>query len=417
VVCVLVTTALVRSTPTAAQDAFVIFQDNFTNNDNGWEVVGGDDTSNLFVGSGVLRFSTEEEGYANWVVPQVTVPDDIDVQVTAEAIDPDDSGNWNFAVILRADTRGSDASFYHFGVGGDGSYEFSIRRKNPESYAESIDRGAIEGFDPSEPFDLRVVAKGDAFAFYVNDEEVSTFTDSSISTDPDHEKYLGFMVGTYAGVTKNEIEFSSLIVTSADNITIDNNGGDPDALLSDNFSDDNPNQWVLGTFTNSAASIADNHLTIQITKDNFFGYTWPETKLPQDIDVTVNAINPDPDEGTAWGYGIGYRGYDEDEQKVFYLFEVQGTGKFAVTAQKGGTILNTLLNGTVSNFDGSVENELRVVVRGNTHTFYVNGKRVGTARDSSLEEQSDYYLLLEGGTFEGLNNFSAEFSNLIVKAP
>ncbi|MBX3080698.1 MAG: hypothetical protein KF716_03625 [Anaerolineae bacterium] len=416
VLCVVMTSAFVRSTPASAQDSFVIFQDDFRNNDNGWEVVGGTDTSKLFVGDGVLRFSTEKEGYANWAVPDVTVPDDIDVQVTATVIDPDSSGNWNFALILRADTRDSDASFYHFGVGGDGSYEFSIRRKNPENYAENIKSGKISGFNVNRPIKLRVLAQGDTFAFFVNGKQVDTFKDSSVSTDADTEKYLGFMVGTYSGVERNEVEFTDLLVMSADSATV-NNGGDPDALLNETFPDDNPNEWILGTFTNSKSSISDNTLTVQITKDNFFGYTWPKTKFPEDLDITVNVINPDPEAGDAWGYGIGYRGYDEDDEKTFYLFEVQGTGKFAVTAQKGGTVLDTLIKGTVSNFDGSAENVLRVVVRGNTHNFYVNGKKVGSAQDSTLDQKTDYYLLLEAGTFEGQNSISANFSNLVVKAP
>ena len=419
IACIVTTSILIKSTPVAAQDGLVIFQDDFQNNDSGWEVIGGSDSSSMFVGNGVLRFSTEKEGYANWVLPEVTVPDDIDASVTASVIDPDSSGNWNFAMILRADTRDDQASFYHFGVGGDGYYEFSIRRKNPENYAESIKRGEISGFDVAEPIELRVVAKGSDFAFYVNGEQVDAFTDDSVSNDPDTEKYLGFMVGTYSGVPRNEVEFSDLSVKSSDSVTIDNgnNGGDPDALLSEDFPDDNPNNWILGTFTNTKTSIANNNLVLQINKDNFFGYTWPETKVPEDIDVTVTVVNADPEAGDAWGYGIGYRAYDEGKEKTFYLFEVQGSGKFAVTAQTGSKILDTLLNGTVANFDGSAENTLRVVVRGSAQSFYVNGKKVGSAQDSSLDQKSDYFLLLEAGTFEGQNTVTANFSNLVVKAP
>jgi hypothetical protein len=418
VVGIVMTSALVRSTPAAAQGGLVIFEDTFQNNDNGWEVVDGGDSSSLTVGDGVLRFSTEKEGYANWVLPEVTVPDDIDATVTANVINPDKSGNWNFAMILRADTRDSDASFYHFGIGGDGAYEFSIRRKNPENYAESIKRGEVSSFDLSEPIELRVVAKGSSFAMFVNGEQVDTFEDDSVSNDPDTEKYLGFMVGTYSGVERNEVEFSDLSVKSADSVTIDNGGKtDPDAILSETFPDDNPNGWVLGTFTNTKTSIADNALVVQINKANFFGYTWPETAFPEDVDITVNVLNPAPEDGDAWGYGVGYRGYQDGDEKTFYLFEIQGTGKYTVTAQTGGKILDTLINGTVANFDGSVENELRVVVRGNSHSFYVNGKKVGSAQDSSLDQKSDYLVLLEAGTFEGQNTVTANFTNLVVKAP
>jgi hypothetical protein len=401
-----------------AQDSgFLILEDQFQDNSLGWEFVGTETNTALAVEDGKLRLSTLTAGFASWAVPEVTVPDNIDVQVGATVISPASSGNWNFGVIIRADTRDSTSSFYHFGVAGNGTYEFSIRRKGAQSYAEVLNRGDIEGFNARRPFRLRVTAVGNRFTYTINGREVGRFEDVGLESEPDVEKYVGLMVGTYENVRRNVVDFTNLQIFAAegeagnDTITVVT---DPNTIFADDFAA-NTNGWRESKTENSVVEVGDGKLTIELLKENFIVYTWPNTKMPADIDVTVTVQNPDAATGAEWGYGIGYRGYDDGEQKTFYLFEVRRSGTYAITTQNGGKVLETLITGRVRNFDASAAHELRVVVKGDTHNFYVDGRKVSTVEDSSLTAQEDYFLILEAGTFADMPTMKAEFSNLVVK--
>jgi hypothetical protein len=399
-----------------AQD-FLLFEDKFDSNDLGWESVGTDTSTKLEVGEGVLRLSTLTEGFASWAVPEITVPDNIDVQVTVNVISPASSGNWNFAILLRADTRDSTTGFYHFGIAGNGTYEFSVRRKGAESYAEVIDRGNIQGFNARRPFRLRVVAQGDTFVYSINNREVGTFTDDSLEGDPTTEKYIGLMSGTYENVRRNVVEFRDLQVFAMEGETVNTeNGNTTGVLLEDQFEASNPNGWREGNTDQSRVNVGDNKLTIEILKDNFIAFTYPDTKFPADVDITVTALNPDPDTSAEWGYGVGYRGYQDGDTKTFYLFEVRGSGKYTVTTQNGGKVLETLITGTVRNYDPAATIEMRVVAKGDTHEFYVDGRKISTVQDDSLDTQDDYFIILEAGTFKDMPTMTAEFSNMIIKA-
>jgi hypothetical protein len=279
---------------------------------------------------------------------------------------------------------------------------------------ETVREGQIAGFNAAATFRLRVVAQRDTFTFYVNGVQVDTLTDSSISNDPDTEKYLGLMVGTYKDGKRNTVAFSDLSVASASASV----GSDPppDALFAESFADDNPNGWGVGKGETYAVSILNNALMMQVTKADTFIYSWPAKQVPEDVDITVAVQLNEADTGNAWGYGIGYRGYEEQESRTFYVFEVQGDGQFAVSTYVRAKRAKTLINGKITGFDPAALNELRVVVRGRTHSFYVNGKKVGTVQDASLKTRETFLVLLELAVYEGSNNVTASFTKLNIKA-
>lgn len=397
----------------------VLFQDPFEDNANGWEAVGDPDAVSVDVSNGTLTFTTQREGYAGWATPDVTLPDNITVEVKAKVNRPARSGNWNFGVVIRSETRASSTSFYHFGIAGNGTYEFSVRPKDPKTYADVIERGKIAGFRATSQFTLQITAADNTFTFTINGTEVGQWEDDTLS-DPSSEKYMGLMVGTYEGVDRNEVEFSDLVVYVGEGGGSNGGGGGGEELLSDTFRNNN-NNWNVGRSSDSNVAIRGGQLRIDISKENLIRWTYPEQMFPADLDVTVKAQMITDSAGTGWGYGIGLRGYestlkDGKATKDFVLCEMRGNGSMYLTTQNGGNILETLLSKRVRNFDPSGENEIRFVVRGTTFECYLNGDLIATAEDVTMEEQDEYLVLLEAGTFKDETDVSVVFTDFVAVA-
>ncbi len=106
--------------PAEAQTARrLLFEEIFGGNYSGWEL--GSTTGSFNVTQNAVTIEVGEESKAVWITPALTVPDDIEIEVEARAIEPDSSGNWNLAVLLRVSSRDLNSTFYHFGVAGNGT--------------------------------------------------------------------------------------------------------------------------------------------------------------------------------------------------------------------------------------------------------------------------------------------------------
>ena len=82
------------------------------------------------------------------------------------------------------------------------------------------------------------------------------------------------------------------------------------------------------------------------------------------------------------GYGVSFRHIDES----FYFFELSGAGSFRL--RKNEAKWTTLIDWTPhpAILTGKRTNALRVVAKGNTFTFHVNGAKVGALSDSSFPD-------------------------------
>ncbi len=393
--------------PAAAQgNRRLLFEETFGGNYSGWKEAVTLGTSS--VTRNAVRLEVAEEGVAAWITPALTVPQDIEVEVEARVINPDRSGNWNLAVLLRASSRDPKGTFYHFGVAGSGWWEFSVRRPNPTQYADSIARGRLVDFNPNRAIQLLVVANGSTFTFYVNNRLIRQFTDTTLPNTPERETYFGLMAGTYEGVSQHTVEFRKIAIYEV---------ARQRASLRDTFPDGNPNGWGVGRSSNSDVRIENNSLVFDVLKGNTLSWSQSDRRFPQDIDVSVEAINDVPNPSSEWSYGLGLRAYKEGEDTFFYLFEVRGTGEFTFTAQRGGTVIKTLINRTrIANFDPLAKHTLRVRSVGQVFTLFVDGRQVGSIRSTELKAQPDYGILLTAGTFAAQTS-RARFTNFRVEVP
>ncbi len=397
----------VSALPIAAQESRrLLFEEIFGGNYSGWELAGT--VGELDINTDSLTITVDSEGQASWAFPALSAPEDIDIEVEARVVNPDASGNWNLAVLLHATERDLNGSFYHFGVAGDGTWEFSVRPPNAERYVENIQRGRITDFNANRNIQLRVSARGNTFTFYVNNRLIRQFTDTTLESTPNTEKYFGLMAGTYSGVSNHIVEFRKIAVYEV--IT-------QRAWLRDNFPDENPNGWGIGRSINSDVRIENNSLVFDVLKDSVLSWSQSDRRFAADVDVRVEVINDVRNPSDEWSYGVGVRTYSEGENTYFYLFEVRGTGVFTFTSQRGGSTLTTFIDETqLANFDPTTKHTLRVVAVGTTFTLFVDGVEVGTVQANDLKTQNEYGVLLSAGTFSATTS-RARFTNFTVSLP
>lgn len=114
-----------------------------------------------------------------------------------------------------------------------------------------------------------------------------------------------------------------------------------------------------------------------------------------DLQVTARAVEGPLDNG----YGVIFRLFDRDN---YFLFMVSSDGYYAVQRVLNGarreisTWIPTFadvpeLDGLTVNQGLNAENELRVVARGDTFEFYINGVRAALCLANDPAAQSTYY--------------------------
>ncbi len=440
--------------PTVAQGS-VLLDEQFNDNSHNWKLATAKD-SKLTVGDGVLSIAVRKTESVGWATPDMTFADDIDIRVETSTPSPSTTGNWNSAIVFRADTRDLSSAFYQFQVMGKGQWAFVTRTANGDEYKVEKS-GALKNYDPVGPNTLEVSARGTTFAFSVNGSRVLLIEDDRINNDPSMPKYIGLLAGTYEGTDNITVEFRNLTVTAASDSVpsatstragrTPTKAGSPTrtprvtatpvkpgrtptrrasatpnvkAILKENFTNDNPNGWTVGKTENTNRLIQDGALHVEITKESLLQWSFPRTRFPANVDVTVTVTNLEPDPAAEWSYGIGLRGFRDNDGNHFYLFETFGTGKwaFSTISGEGDLKTNAIVKLTTinpdANFDPEGTNTLRARVVGSHFEFYVNGAKVGEADDDSLEAQKSNLLMLVASTSSKTPVVKAAFSDLTV---
>jgi hypothetical protein len=426
-------------THTAAQGE-VLLEDQFNDNSNSWELA-SKKNSKLTISDGVFSLQLTKENMASWATPDMTFPDDIDVQVETTTPEPSTEGDWNAAIILRADSRTVESAFYQFEVTGQGKWAFVTRTANGDEYKVQKS-GNLKDWDMSASNTLHVSASGTTFTFSVNGTKVGTFEDDTINNDPSTPKYVGLLATTFKGVSNITVEFRNLTITGAGSQSeptptktapkrnptkrpttkaapTEVSGGD--VLLDESFPDDNPHGWETGKGTDSNVTIANNALTIEVTKKEWIRWTLPGAllKFPNDIDVTVTVSASNPDVTGEWSYGLGVRDYLDNKDEFVYMFRVVGTGEWVFTKLDGSNGLVPIIKATTLpkqvNYKPKGSNTLRMTAVGSHFEFYVNDVKVGEADDDTLAPPEESSIILVAGTYSKASRIKAVFTSVVVK--
>jgi hypothetical protein len=187
-----------KVTPTTSN---VLFQDDFSDQDSGWNT-SSDELGSVEYEDGGFRFFVNEVQFDYWSVPDLNFSD-VHIEVDGKkAGGPDDN---DFGVICRYQ---DEKNFYAFLISSDGYYGISKMKEGEHNvigtdgmqYSDLILPGAATNRIGADCIGSRLV-------LYVNGEELLQIEDSEF-TDGD----IGLLAGTFdsPGV---DIVFDNLVVT------------------------------------------------------------------------------------------------------------------------------------------------------------------------------------------------------------
>lgn len=185
----------------STQEENVLFQDDFSDVDSGWDRSNFDSGLTDYERSG-YRILVKETNYSAWANPSRNFSD-VSVEVEARKIGGDDDNE--FGIICR---HTNVDNYYVATISSDGFYGFLVRRDG-----ESLDLLNMENMLPSDSINLgnasnliRLDCVGSTLTLYVNGEFVGETVDSSIGAGD-----VGLYAGTFS-IPGTDILFDNFVV-------------------------------------------------------------------------------------------------------------------------------------------------------------------------------------------------------------
>jgi hypothetical protein len=169
------------------QTGVLVYEDDFENEDSGWDVYDEDDTDAGYRG-GEYGLGVYETDYMTWANPSQDLPANLDMEIeTRHVAGPLDN---NFGILARY--QADDDAFYWFQISSDGYFSVDLKQGQEwttlvpweESTAINQGEGSINH--------LRLVCDGDWFSFEVNGTHLTDVADSTLGVGT-----IGLAVGTF----------------------------------------------------------------------------------------------------------------------------------------------------------------------------------------------------------------------------
>lgn len=177
------------------------YTDDFANPQSGWQTL-NDPNAEVKYEDGKLRVLVKQQTITQWSLAGKAFADGVfEVDATPNG-GPKDNG---FGVLFRVKDR---KNFYHFAISSDGSWQSGTSKEGKwETWADWQPHPAIK-LD-TESNRIKVVMKGDALQFYVNDQLVGQQTDTTyLSGD------IGVFAMTFIDNPGTDISFDNVSVTA-----------------------------------------------------------------------------------------------------------------------------------------------------------------------------------------------------------
>ena len=184
-------------------------------------------------------------------------------------------------------------------------------------------------------------------------------------------------------------------------------------ISSDSF-EDNHNNWRVSQEETEWAT------TNQVIKNGV--YHWEmKAKRAMDIWSTINVarcevfslsvrIKVDPNM-TYSSYGLVFHYQDKDN---FYVFKLDGEGRYIVQVQVNGKWKDVLAWRQASAIKTDGENTLTVLAQGDQYAFYINEQFVGQAKDTAFTGGQTGLILSVNDSGEAV---SVDFDDFVMRAP
>lgn len=170
-------------------------------------------------------------------------------------------------------------------------------------------------------------------------------------------------------------------------------------VYQESFTKPNP-AWVVAANENTKTTLDGGKYTIQLLSNNYTKSVLYQADVYDDVNVCVTVQSADKDKPDKRAAGIEFWAKDYSS---YYLFTIDTGGGFGVSRWTGGRWINPLpvtVNAAVKAGPGAVNN-LRVQMKGETATFFVNDTQVGQINGHPIDGGSQVGFYGDSATNNG----------------
>jgi Domain of Unknown Function (DUF1080) len=197
--------AACSSDPAAPATTALPYTDDFANPQSGWQTL-NDPNAEVKYDNGKLRVLVKQQTITQWSLAGKAFTDGV---LEVDAVPnggPKDNG---FGVLFRVKDR---KNFYHFAISSDGNWQAGLSKEGKwEAWADWQPHPAIK-LD-TEANRIKIVMKGDALSFYVNDQLVGQHTDNTLPSGD-----IGVFAMTFIDNPGTDISFDNVSVTEVKDV-------------------------------------------------------------------------------------------------------------------------------------------------------------------------------------------------------
>ncbi len=198
------------SPPAADQ---ILFQDNFDDNRHGWSLKSKSDdysTDEAVLVDGQYRRSMTAKRDVLWQesVPNLRVADFYLSLVATLRETTAEPGDANVSVIFRKD---KDGNFYRIRFDNDGRYIVALKQDDDWNILQDWRSSEAFHLEPGVTNRFAVLAKGNTFTVYANDQELTLFEDDTL---PDAGR-IDVGIGLDKAEDSLTVDFDDLLITEA----------------------------------------------------------------------------------------------------------------------------------------------------------------------------------------------------------
>jgi hypothetical protein len=190
----------------------VLFADDFSVDVDDW-TLGEFDTASARIEDGAMVLTITDEVYY-WTLPLIPFPRDISLETLVTVDLSQTQGDWYYGIAVRYAVLEDEEPFYLFTISYNQFWGFwRVELLNGGDWLPIQDWSQFTTFDPYDPHRIKVVAKGDLFQFYVDDELFSELEYETTEQVDDY--YVALVAGLF-----NDSGSESMITIRFDNVEV-----------------------------------------------------------------------------------------------------------------------------------------------------------------------------------------------------
>jgi hypothetical protein len=195
----------VTATTDSSQPGAILFQDDFSNPESGWEDIKVGSDFNTYYFQDLYHIMIGRKNFAAWATPGQSFSGDVRVEVDAGKISGSESDK--YGLICHYIKNSDDTfSYYYFAMSIDGLGEIYLIDHNQASALSEHPQDMSDFIHPGDQVNhLRADCSGGKLNFYVNDQPFNGATDSSFQGGD-----AGLRVDSESG--NSEVVFDNFVV-------------------------------------------------------------------------------------------------------------------------------------------------------------------------------------------------------------